>query len=210
MVKDLSERYDVSLIPMREALSRLSSSGFVEARDQQGFRVSDVSASDLADITRARILIESEALELSLRYGDVAWESQLVAAHHRLSRLPVLDSTTPGHLSAEWDEAHMAFHHALISACGSPVLLELASNLRQRSTRYRHVSVTADASAPRAPRAAKARNVPAEHQALVDAALARDSGRAIGLLQSHFEQTVELALAAYQARPATKKARARG
>ncbi|WZB63375.1 GntR family transcriptional regulator [Achromobacter xylosoxidans] len=43
-IKELCERYGSGAIPLREALSRLATSGFVVAEDQRGFRVADVSA----------------------------------------------------------------------------------------------------------------------------------------------------------------------
>ena len=54
-IKELCERYGSGAIPLREALSRLATSGFVVAEDQRGFRVADVSAAELTDITDTRI-----------------------------------------------------------------------------------------------------------------------------------------------------------
>jgi len=45
-IKELCQRYDAGAIPMREALSRLATSGLVVAQDQRGFRVADVSRAD--------------------------------------------------------------------------------------------------------------------------------------------------------------------
>ena len=39
----LKERYQVGVTPLREALYRLSASLLVEAEDQRGFRVADIS-----------------------------------------------------------------------------------------------------------------------------------------------------------------------
>jgi len=50
-------------IPVREALSRLASSGFVIAEDQKGFRVASVSAKELLDITNTRVHIEEPEWE---------------------------------------------------------------------------------------------------------------------------------------------------
>lgn len=210
LIKDLCTRYGASPIPMREALSRLTSSGFVQAEDQRGFKVATASAQDLAEISGARMLVETEALRLSVLQGDVAWESRVVAAHHQLSRLAVREATAPAALSAQWDEAHMAFHDALLSACGSRVLLELAANLRERFTRYRYISALAAGRSGGPPAAAEPahRDIPAEHSAIVEAALARDVARATALLQQHFQQTTELALAAsgMQGTPGQRKA----
>jgi DNA-binding GntR family transcriptional regulator len=70
-LKELAEAYDVGVIPLREALSRLASSGFVSAADQKGFSVGRISAAEIADITAARLHIECKALADSIRQGDV-------------------------------------------------------------------------------------------------------------------------------------------
>ena len=193
-IKDLCERYDVSAIPMREALSRLATSGFVVAEDQRGFRVADVSPEELADITETRIHVECEALRRSILHGGLDWEEKLAGAHHRLSRLPMLAEGRAG-VSEDWDRAHVAFHSALIGGCGSKWLLTLAELLRDQTARYRHLSVAGQQPAPKGgKRSGPARDVPAEHQQIVEAALARDAQRACALLAEHFKTTTQLVL----------------
>lgn len=192
--KELCERYGTSLIPMREALSRLASSGFVEAEDQRGFKVAKISAADLADITCTRLFIEKEALRRSMAAGDLAWESQLIAAHHRLSRLPMQLFDQPG-IAPEWEDAHTVFHQALLSACDSQWLLNVAGMLRDQTARYRHLSLQAQISATSGKgKHANSRDVAAEHQALLDAALKRDTELATKLLEQHFQATSDLVL----------------
>lgn len=191
--KGLCERYGVSLIPMREALSRLASSGFVQAEDQRGFHVPEVSAAELVDITCTRLYVEKEALRRSIENGDLAWETRLIAAHHRLSRLPMQQASHPG-VTPEWDEAHVEFHSALLSACDSKWLLNLASMLRDQTARYRHLSVQSQGSRKVSSGKGGKRDVAAEHQALLDAALKRDVAKATQLLEKHFQTTTELVL----------------
>ena len=186
--KDLSDRYGVSLIPMREALSRLASSGFVVAEDQRGFRVAAVSATELTDITNVRVFVEQEALRRSITHGDLDWEAKLISIHHRLGHLPLRDGQQLS-IATEWEQAHDAFHAALLAACDSKWLLNLSQILREQSTRYRHISVRAGRS-----NAATRRNVAAEHRALLDAALKRDALTATELLARHFLTTKELVL----------------
>jgi GntR family carbon starvation induced transcriptional regulator len=61
-VEELRERFDVSLSPLREALSRLGSAGFVEIEDQRGYRVAAVSDENLSEVIRLRMELESLAL----------------------------------------------------------------------------------------------------------------------------------------------------
>src|SRR5437868_3130590 len=49
-LRELAERYQAGVNPLREALSRLALSGFVEAEDQRGFRVTGMSEAELRDL----------------------------------------------------------------------------------------------------------------------------------------------------------------
>lgn len=186
--QELAERYGVSAIPMREALCRLASSGFVRSEDQKGFRVAEISAAELDDITSTRLFIESEALRRSLRCGDLSWETNLIAAHHRMSRTPMQSAEQAG-VTPEWEEAHSAFHAALLAACDSQWLLNLADLLRDQTARYRHLSVQAE-SEPSSFKATSApRDVKTEHKEILESALERNADRTIDLLTEHFHRT---------------------
>ena len=125
---------------MREALSRLATSGFVVAEDQRGFRVADVSAAELTDITDTRIHVECEALRRAIAQGGLDWEERLAGAHYRLGRVALRLPDDSG-LNPEWEQAHAAFHSALISGSGSNSLIAIAELLRDQTARYRHLSV---------------------------------------------------------------------
>jgi DNA-binding GntR family transcriptional regulator len=196
-IKELCERYSAGAIPMREALSRLATSGFVVAEDQRGFRVSEVSAQELMDITETRVHVECEALRQSVRDGGLDWEERLIGAHYRMSRLPMLAKGTPG-LDADWECAHVAFHAALLSGCTSKWLKSLSDLLRDQTARYRNLSVMAQplvSKGSKARRRTSSRDVAAEHQQMVEAALSRDAERACALLAEHFRATTHLVLA---------------
>ena len=195
-IKELCERYGAGAIPMREALSRLATSGFVIAEDQRGFRVSGVSAEELTDITETRVHVECEALRQSVRNGGLDWEEKLIGAHYRLTRLPMVTSGVSG-LDPEWECAHVAFHAALLSGCTSKWLKSLSDLLRDQTARYRNLSVMAQpkvSKGSKARRQASSRDVAAEHQQMVEAALSRDAERACALLAEHFRATTHIVL----------------
>ncbi|MES2259315.1 MAG: GntR family transcriptional regulator [Pseudomonadota bacterium] len=190
-VKELTERYSASAMPLREALSRLANSGLVEAIDQRGFRVTSVSAEELLDVTRTRQLIETAALRKAITTKDVQWEAAVLAAHHNLKSLPILMEDDIASLNPEWEAAHDAFHKTLIGGAGSRWLSNFATTLRDQSARYRRASV--------ATRAARARDVAAEHAQIVEAILERDADAACALLAAHFGATTDLLLADFGA-----------
>ena len=108
-VQELCDRLSVSLGAIREALSRLTSEGLVVAEPQRGFRAAPISKEDLIDLTKTRIQIETLCIRRAIEVGDVAWESQLVAALHRLSQPAT---------SALW-KAACAVAHSSLECTGS-------------------------------------------------------------------------------------------
>lgn len=182
-IKVLSERYDVSQGAVREALARLSAEGLVIAEPQRGFRVSPVSIDELMDLTAVRIELESRCLTRSIEHGDMAWEARIVGAMHRLSKMPRghrdgVDSL-PG---VEWEDAHAAFHDALVAACSSPWLLSLRQQLYAQSERYRLLAAS---------RIEESRNLDTEHDVIVKAVLERDVTKAVGLVREHLASTAD-------------------
>jgi len=176
-IAELAEALGVSPGAVREALSRLVPERLVISRDQRGFIVAPLSIEDLEDLTDLRCEVEVIALRRSVERGDSSWEGGILAAAHRLRRTEMLSKDRS--LTAEWVERHAAFHASLVAACGSRRLFELHSQLYQQSERYRGLST----------HVAEERDVGAEHQALVDCALDRDSDRLAALAVEHFRKT---------------------
>ena len=187
-VKALAARYGLATSSLREALSRLVTDAQVVAEDQRGFRVSPVSRSGLIDLTEARVGIDCLALTRSIEYGDVAWESQVIGAFHRLSRCT--ETTEPNSAEAAfWSNAHAEFHQALIAACRSEWLLYFSGLMYQQSNRYRLLNAFSRQTATR--------NALHEHEALMHATVSRESTRACELLAAHFRETTRQLLEAY-------------
>lgn len=180
----LKQRYAVSGSTLREALARLTGEGWVTAEGQRGFRVAPMSIVDLADLTRVRKLVETEALREAIEQAGDAWEAGVVAAFHRLSlvedRLP--DEPTDQTWD-EWEARNHDFHEALLAGCSSRWLHRLQEVLYQQTERYRRVALSIR-TVPR--------DVHAEHTAIREAALARDADRACRVLGEHIDRTVDV------------------
>lgn len=180
-IMELAKGYGLGATPVREGLSRLVARQLVVALGQRGFRVAPISESDLRDITRVRIVIEVEALCLSMKLGRDEWEAGILAALHRMQRFV---ERTPrfGEGSQEFDALHKRFHTALLEACGSPRLLAAHSDLYDQAYRYRCVMMRKFASGKAFMQA---------HCDLADRVIARDQKRAPAMLASHLKSTIE-------------------
>lgn len=203
-IRELADRYQAGVIPLREAVSRLAMSGFVDAEDQRGFRVTPVSREDLEDITSVRQCIESEALRDAIESGNLEWEASVLAAFHLVNSLPtVIDE--PPRMNPAWERAHDHFHATLLAGCRSKWLKHFAATLRTQTARYRHQSLLSQRAGER--------DVGREHEEIVKAVIAHDADRACELLRQHFAVTAQLVLedtsAADGAAPAMRAASAR-
>jgi DNA-binding GntR family transcriptional regulator len=180
----ISAAYGVSISTLRELLNRLCSEGLTVAEGQRGFEVAPVSAEDFREVAAMRQLLECHALEQSFRSGDLDWEGRVVAAHHKLSvmerRMMSGDRSEP----EIWKRCDWQFHHALISACGSNVLLQMHAAIYDRYLRYQMVAVIF-----------RGEVAAAQHQKLLECALARDFATAQTVLVDHIQGCVEHALA---------------
>lgn len=187
LMSDLCERFQVSLGAVREALSRLTAEGLVRSEAQRGFFVSSVSRGELVDLTRVRVDIESLCLRSAMDVGDVVWESGIVAAFYRLSRVGERDPPEKGRLSGKWSALHAEFHQALVAGCDSEWLLRIRTMLFEKSERYRKLSV---------PVRRGGRDVNREHKAVMDAVISRDADRACAEMATHLRRTTEILLSA--------------
>jgi GntR family carbon starvation induced transcriptional regulator len=172
LFETLREKYEVGLSPLRESLSRLVVEGLVVGEDRRGFRVAPMTEEDLRDLTALRQEIEILAVTRSVERGGDVWEADLVRAFHHMK---LLTPETPNYL-AEWSARHQAFHEALVSACGSPRLLHLRRQLFDHFMRYQRI-------APR--HVSRSALHDTEHKKLLDAALARDTGKCEALIRAH-------------------------
>jgi DNA-binding GntR family transcriptional regulator len=182
---ELTERFGVSQSVVREALTRLTEQGLLVATPQRGFRVRDLSIEDIAELTETRIQVESVAFRLAVERGDLAWETGILAAHHRLERTPV--TREDGTVNEDWAVQHRDFHQALLTGCGNRRLESVANSLRDSAELYRrwYWVLTDDHQ----------RDLAREHRQLRDLALARDADRAIEVLTEHIERAPSLLIA---------------
>jgi DNA-binding GntR family transcriptional regulator len=181
---DLQDRFDLGLTPIREALMRLSSESLVEGEANRGLKVTGASLEDLADIMRTRRQIERLSLAAAIARGDAAWEAEIVASMHLLSRTPLPSTESDRAAAALWEKQHRRFHHALVAACGSAWLLRFWNTLADHSERYRKVRLLHHREA-----GAAVRDVNAEHAAIMSAVLDRDTARATELMDAHLTAT---------------------
>jgi len=178
-ISALKEHYDVGLSPLREALNRLAAYGLLEQHNQRGFRVPPLSDGELEDIARLRMQLECMALTQAFQQGDAEWESQLLAASHRLTRA----DQEPKEIE-QWEQAHLRFHRTLLAPCGSHWLLRFIEQLHDQFDRYRRLAPGNSVIRER---------LDAQHGQLVQFALDRHIHGARELLEEHIRLSWDVA-----------------
>jgi GntR family carbon starvation induced transcriptional regulator len=184
-ISEVAVRLGFSPGAVRESLSRLAAERWAVATAQKGYSVTPVSIEELKDLTRTRIVVEQLCLRSAITHGDVEWETSIVAAYHRLHRIPVVAPESISRLNEAWAAAHMTFHAALANGCDSPWMLRVRAMLYVHSERYRYLSVAL---------AREDRDVDAEHKSILDTCLARQADRACELIDQHLTRTMEILL----------------
>ncbi|MCB2016398.1 MAG: FCD domain-containing protein [Hydrogenophaga sp.] len=184
-VEHLKDRYDVGAGTLREALALLVADALVTVEGQRGYRVSAVSLNDLRDLTDTRVRLETEALRQSVRLGDAAWEATVRDAFAQLS-----DAEAGGapRDPDQWERANRRFHNALIAGYSSPWTRHLLDILYRHGERYRHVAIRLGATP------GFDRDVHQEHEAIFNAAVARQEARAALALEAHIRLTCDMLL----------------
>ncbi len=176
----MRDAYATSVSTLREVLNRLSSEGLIIAEGSRGFEVMPISAGDLREVAAMRCLLESHAMRESFEVGDLEWEGAVVAAHHKLASMERKMSEGERAMAETWKRYDWEFHHALISACRSKVLLETHATIYDRYLRYQMIA------------AVYRGNVAAtEHRRLLECALKRDWKAAQATLTKHVNDCVD-------------------
>ena len=120
-----------------------------------------------------------------MELGGVGWEAELAAAHQRLlhieRRIQAEGDLVP--YRRLWNDAESGFHQTLISACGSPLLLETYERVYLQF-RQQNIGQLRDFGAN------FFETIVVEHQAIVDAALARDVEACRTAIATHLARNI--------------------
>lgn len=194
-IRDLADRYDIGATPLREALSRLVPGGLVKFEQNKGFRVASLSLLELAEITEMRQIVEAEAFRRSVKLGDDAWESEVVASHHRLNKSISAFWKNDRDSRQEFENRHRAFHKVLASACGNSRLRQSVETLHQHLIRYSAIFLHTEIGGP------ELRSI---HDELMRVVIERDAEAAHFVMRRHVRVNVDQVKEGLRANPELK------
>lgn len=123
----LSKRFGVSATPVREAMLDLISEGLVVPEPNKGFRVTEMSETDLDELTSVRLLIEPRATRDVVTRIPAEDIPRLREIAERIVR-----SSQKADL-IEYVQADTEFHLSLLEYSGNKRLVALVSSLRSQT-----------------------------------------------------------------------------
>ncbi|MEU6658323.1 GntR family transcriptional regulator [Streptomyces sp. NPDC046821] len=174
----LGDRLGVSATPVREAMQQLAREGAVEVVPNRGFRVTERSSRELAELAEVRALLEVPVmLRLARTVPGSCW-----AELRPLAEATVVAAAAGDR--AHYAETDRAFHRAMLALNGNEQLVQVADDLHRRAQwplpgggpLARRADLVADA---------------AEHMALLEALEAQDLSVVQELVREHFTGAVD-------------------
>lgn len=170
--EELARQFEVSRIPVREALRQLETEGWVVFLPNKGASVAPLSIDEALEIYDILASLECTALRLAI-------------PHHTLATLGRAEEALYTAPTAGVDDVNRNsnFHLALYAPAQRPRLLNLIERQRQGVQRYLRLYFALPKYQQQTER---------EHAGILQACVKRDVTRAVALLERHLLQTGEI------------------
>lgn len=170
---DLEQRYNCTRPEVRRALDRLTQRRLVQHIPNRGYQVYEVDERRSQEISDIRVILETAVAHLMIAHATPEATKALRVLAHRFDEM-----SFRGTILEHYD-ANLAFHRALLQLAGNGELVDLVSEIRQRT-----VSAPVSQWRTRARIELSAR----EHHLMVDALEAGDLTELKRLIEIHIRQ----------------------
>jgi DNA-binding GntR family transcriptional regulator len=193
--EELAQQFNVSRVPLREALSRLEADGLIEARPRRGFAVSALDPHEIVEVFELRAVVEEHAAAVAAQKRT---REDVAAAEALLNQMESLDPKSARY-HARWAMLNYEFHSRLIASSKRPRLARIVGNLRGAVEPYVRMELAITGDVVEAGR---------EHREILEAFRAGDSRGLAELSRAHVEGTARRLLKGLRER-AGRRSRAR-
>lgn len=166
----LARELDTSRTPLREALNRLVSEGFLSFERGRGFFCRTFQPRDVFELYQVRIALETFAARTACAEAS---DDQIAELSRFLDETGTEQDDRTSKELLSFDER---FHEAIMAFTGNGEMLRLLRNVNQRIRFFRWIDMEA-----RRPR------TQGEHRLILDAIAARDPNRAALAMRQHIE-----------------------
>ena len=163
----IANMFNVSRIPVREALARLEEQGLVTNQRYKGAVVSSLSLDEITEMFEFRALLEGELIRQAV--VNIRPETLAEARRHAEDFSTATDS-------ARWGPLNRQFHYTLYKDCNRPYHLQIASNALDKVGRYLRAQLVLTHGFERAR---------TEHAGILQAAIELNGEKAAALTRAH-------------------------
>ncbi|WP_322011504.1 GntR family transcriptional regulator [Paraburkholderia sp. J12] len=173
----LSETLGVSRTPVREAMTLLEQEGFLRMVPRRGIYIVRKSKREIVEMIQMWAALESMAARLATLHAS---DEEIAKLRHMFDSFR--DSTPAEHI-AEYSDANIAFHQAIVELSKSQVILDTIKNIFVHVRAIRRMTISQSDRASRSI---------VDHLRIIEALEKRDTELAEKLTRQH-----SLDLAAY-------------
>ncbi|WP_085026403.1 GntR family transcriptional regulator [Ensifer aridi] len=170
---DVARMFNVSKIPVREALKRLEAEGLVAFQRNKGAVVTSMSEPEIVQIFEVRAILESSALRFSIPHMTDRTFDRAQAYCDAFA-----EETNVG----RWAELNWQFHSCLYEDAQRPYLVNMIRSVNDRIERYLRVQLSLSKGQEIAAR---------EHRQILDLCRQRDIEGAAKLVHDHIMRACE-------------------
>nr|WP_275955853.1 FadR/GntR family transcriptional regulator [Oceanobacillus polygoni] len=185
--KELTQKFGISRVPLREALSVLEASGIIDSKQGGGYWVKEVNLAKMFETTHFDMVDISQVHDLLEMRTIIESEAAFLAAtRHREEDIEELKSSLDAFrkvMNDEWSvgyEADFSFHGLLVRAAYNPFLTKTMNNLSDLHLRALKFSLEKNLGW-----AAKRKEVYLEHVEIYEAVKRRDGHAAKKAVINH-------------------------
>ena len=176
-LNELAQRWDVSNMPVRDAVRRLESSGFLVVVPRSGIYVAEFDKDRFKNILNIRIALECLAVELSI--GSIPnIEIEEATMVYQDARKELEDT---GDITALQNHDNLV-HQLIFKYCANPELIETMRGIQHLIDWGHRISAASNPDA-------LIHALP-EHLAILDALKQRNTEEAKAAMQSHLQNTL--------------------
>jgi DNA-binding GntR family transcriptional regulator len=177
--EELGKAVGVSRTPVREALNRLATEGFLDRLPHRGFRVPERSIDDLVHLYPVLQSLEVLAAELACPRMTAVELARLEEINRGFARALEASDVATG------VELNHKFHHELSALSGNPFLVNLLDDIRAQVRRLEVLDFTWVLTGPHPEADFPRDRWPAQHAAIIAALGRRDCAEACRLLRTN-------------------------
>lgn len=171
-IRTLAEYYNISSMPIRDALNKLDVEGLIKKKPRVGYYVKSYNAQEVQDIMETRKMFELYCIDNHFQ----GIKKEKIAALLKKIR------ETNSYNRAQFNDLDIDFHDEIINASNNSYLIERFSRIRELVMIFRYLDI------------AGMRKANQYHEWIMEAILADDKSKTRQILSDHIDNATKSVL----------------